>query len=62
VFLARLSQRRRDAVLVGPKFYDAAMSARYVCDYCGHQGEHADDEPVDSVQCPMCGEPVTPLD
>jgi rubrerythrin len=31
----------------------------YVCEYCGYQGR--DDRPVDQVQCPMCGEPVTPL-
>jgi DNA-directed RNA polymerase subunit RPC12/RpoP len=30
-----------------------------VCEHCGHQGH--DTRPVDEVQCPMCGEPVTPL-
>ena len=34
---------------------------RYVCDYCGYQGIHDVDDPPDSIQCPMCGEPVTPL-
>jgi rubrerythrin len=37
------------------------MSTRWVCDYCGYQGRSDDDRPVDQVQCPMCGEPVTPL-
>jgi len=31
----------------------------YVCEYCGYQGR--DPRPVDQVQCPMCGEPVTPV-
>jgi len=31
----------------------------YVCDYCGRRGH--DPRPVDEVQCPRCGEPVTPL-
>jgi rubrerythrin len=31
----------------------------YVCEYCGYQGR--DPRPVDEVQCPMCGEPVTPM-
>lgn len=31
----------------------------YVCEYCGYEG--SDPRPVDQVQCPMCGEPVTPL-
>lgn len=35
-------------------------SPAYVCDYCGWKGR--DPRPVDQVQCPMCGEPVTPLD
>ncbi|HEU4513457.1 MAG TPA: hypothetical protein VFR87_10175 [Nocardioidaceae bacterium] len=34
-------------------------SLDYVCEYCGHHGR--DPRPVDQVQCPMCGEPVTPL-
>lgn len=34
-------------------------SREYVCEYCGYQGR--DPRPVDQVQCPMCGEPVTPL-
>ncbi len=32
---------------------------KYVCEYCGYEGR--DGRPVDQVQCPMCGEPVTPL-
>jgi hypothetical protein len=39
-----------------------AMTTRYVCDYCGHEGRVPDGEMVDRIQCPMCGEPVTPLD
>ena len=31
----------------------------YVCEDCGHEGR--DPRPVDEIQCPMCGEPVTPL-
>jgi DNA-directed RNA polymerase subunit RPC12/RpoP len=31
----------------------------YVCDYCGHQGQ--DPPPADEMQCPRCGEPVTPV-
>ncbi|HEX6878612.1 MAG TPA: hypothetical protein VF165_23335 [Nocardioidaceae bacterium] len=31
----------------------------YACEHCGYQGQ--DPRPVDEVQCPMCGEPVTPL-
>ncbi len=38
------------------------MSTRYACDYCGHEGRIDDGEPVDTLQCPMCGEPVTPID
>jgi hypothetical protein len=38
------------------------MSTRYVCDYCGHEGEVPRGEIPDRIQCPMCGEPVTPLD
>ena len=58
----RLSRACARPVHVGATFYDAPMSARYVCDYCGHEGEAPVDEPVDRVQCPMCGEPVTPPD
>jgi hypothetical protein len=57
-----LSLVRTHPVHVGPTFYDAAMSTRYVCDYCGHEGKAPGDAPVEQVQCPMCGEPVTPLD
>jgi DNA-directed RNA polymerase subunit RPC12/RpoP len=38
------------------------MSTRYVCDYCGHEGEVSRGEIPDRIQCPMCGEPITPLD
>ena len=32
----------------------------WVCEYCGTEGRTT--EPiVDGVQCPNCGEPVTPL-
>ena len=58
----RLSQQRVGTVLVGAKLYDPAMSTRYACDYCGHEGDVPDGEPVDAVQCPRCGEPVTPLE
>jgi DNA-directed RNA polymerase subunit RPC12/RpoP len=30
----------------------------WVCEYCGAEGESS--EPVDEIQCPTCGEPVTP--
>ena len=33
----------------------------WVCDHCGHEGCSPDDVVPDSVQCPVCGEPVTPL-
>lgn len=33
------------------------MDTAYACDYCGYQG--ASRLPVDMIQCPMCGEPVT---
>lgn len=32
--------------------------ARYVCDFCGHEGKIPDGETAEHVQCPMCGEPV----
>lgn len=57
-----LSRGPRLSVHVGATFYDPPMSTRYVCDHCGHEGEAPGDEPVERVQCPMCGEPVTPLD
>ena len=38
------------------------MTTRYVCDFCGHEGRVPDGETVDRILCPMCGEPVTPLD
>jgi len=62
VFLPSLSRRSPSAVLVGEIFYSAAMSTPYVCDHCGHEGQAPDGEPVDAVQCPRCGEPVTPLE
>lgn len=34
-------------------------TTQYVCEYCGHEG--STEQPVDQVQCPMCGEPVTPV-
>ena len=34
-------------------------ATEYVCDHCGYRGR--DPRPVDEIQCPMCGEPVTPL-
>ena len=37
------------------------MTELYACDHCGYQGEIPEVERVDEVQCPMCGEPVTPL-
>jgi hypothetical protein len=37
------------------------MSTRWVCDFCGYEGSTAGDVPPDQIQCPMCGEPVTPL-
>ena len=57
-----LSRAGCPSVLVAATFYDAAMSTRYACDYCGHEGKVPGDEPPERIQCPMCGEPVTPLD
>lgn len=37
------------------------MATCYVCDYCGFEGRDEESRPVDQIQCPMCGEPVTPL-
>ena len=34
----------------------------FACDYCGYQGWYDASRPVDEVQCPRCGEPVTPMD
>ena len=37
------------------------MITEYACDFCGYQARvrlHPRDT-VDSIQCPMCGEPVT---
>jgi predicted RNA-binding Zn-ribbon protein involved in translation (DUF1610 family) len=41
---------------------EQGTSGEYVCDFCGHEGRYDASRPVDEVQCPMCGEPVTPLD
>ncbi len=30
----------------------------WACEYCGNRGTTS--EPVDTVQCPDCGEPVVP--
>ena len=30
----------------------------WVCEHCGNDGVSSD--PVDEIQCPTCGEPVTP--
>ena len=68
-----LSRARDCLVVVGDPVYvervgrrrsaeEAAMSQRYVCDYCGYEGSADTDGPPDEIQCPMCGEPVTPLD
>ena len=32
--------------------------ARWVCDHCGETGRLPEGEPVESLQCPICGEPV----
>jgi DNA-directed RNA polymerase subunit RPC12/RpoP len=37
------------------------MATSYVCDHCGYEGSDEESPPVDEIQCPMCGEPVTPL-
>jgi predicted RNA-binding Zn-ribbon protein involved in translation (DUF1610 family) len=37
------------------------MTQRYACDFCGYEGAVVDDVPLDEVQCPMCGEQVTPM-
>ena len=42
-----------------PEGAGAGPSREYVCEHCGYQGR--DPLPVDEVQCPRCGEPVTPL-
>ena len=34
------------------------MRQNWVCEYCGEQGRTR--EPIDTVQCPRCGEPVVP--
>ena len=31
----------------------------WVCEHCGEQGRTS--EPIDTVQCPRCGEPVVPM-
>ena len=37
---------------------DEAVTMDWVCEYCGNEGESS--EPIDEVQCPTCGEAVTP--
>jgi DNA-directed RNA polymerase subunit RPC12/RpoP len=32
----------------------------WVCEACGEQGREL--EPLDTVQCPRCGEPVVPVE
>ena len=32
----------------------------WVCEYCAQQGT-GDEESVEHLQCPSCGEPVTPV-
>ena len=32
----------------------------WVCEYRGEQGRTR--EPIDTIQCPTCGEPVVPMD
>jgi ribosomal protein S27E len=60
LFEAKLSQNRTgDCCTCGRK--GAVMSTRWVCDFCGNEGSTASDVPSDQIQCPMCGEPVTPL-
>ena len=34
------------------------MSEEWACEYCGDEGRTS--EPIDTVQCPSCGEPVVP--
>jgi hypothetical protein len=36
--------------------------ARWVCDFCGDEGEVPEGQTSDHVLCPGCGEPVLPLD
>jgi hypothetical protein len=33
----------------------------FACDFCGYESRHDASQPVEAVQCPQCGEPVTPL-
>lgn len=37
----------------------AASEIDWVCEHCGTRGRST--EPVDTVQCHICGEPVIPL-
>ena len=37
---------------------EEVLCVDWVCEYCGH--EDIGDEPVDEVQCLLCGEAVTP--
>jgi predicted RNA-binding Zn-ribbon protein involved in translation (DUF1610 family) len=36
------------------------MRTEYTCDYCGYEGTVPVDRPIDEIQCPQCGEFVTP--
>ena len=38
-----------------------AMTATWICDFCGYEGSAPDRADSDQVQCPMCGEPVMPV-
>jgi len=38
------------------------MATLYACDYCGYEGRDEEARLVEEILCPMCGEPVTPLD
>lgn len=33
----------------------------WVCEDCGQSGQAPPDQHPDTIQCPDCGEPVTPL-
>jgi predicted RNA-binding Zn-ribbon protein involved in translation (DUF1610 family) len=37
---------------------DVGRDQAWVCEYCGEQGRTR--EPIDTVQCPRCGEAVVP--
>jgi len=31
---------------------------RYICHFCGHEGDDPDETSIDRVMCEVCGEPV----